>query len=115
MNKQDLISIIKTAPIEEVFEFKVGMMKVVVEYQNLYSKSALLLALNSLFAVFLFGLGLNVQEGFLRVILAACFAFQGVHIYQIIITMKELRTTINDDLELLQAAQKRIQAETKGE
>lgn len=108
MNKRNLISIIKTAPIEEVLKFKVGMMKVVVEYQNLYSISVLFLALNSLMVVFLFLLGLNVQECSLRVILAACCAFSGVRIYQIIITMKELRTTINDDLELLQAAQERI-------
>lgn len=115
MNKEDLLSIIETAPIEEVLKFKVGMMKVVVEYQNLYSKLALKLALSALLAVLLLGLGLNVQEGSLRVILAACFAFQGVYIYQTIIIMKELRTTINDDLELLQAAQKRIQEGIKGE
>lgn len=111
MNKEDLLSIIETAPIEEVLKFKVGMMKVVVEYQNLYSKLALKLALSALFAVLLFGLGLNVDEGFLRVIVAACFASLGVIVYQIVKLMKEIRTTINDDLELLQAAQKRIEGE----
>lgn len=111
MNKQDLISIIKTAPIEDVLKFKVGLMKVVVEYQNLYSKLALKLALSVPLAVLLFGLGLNVEEGFLRVIVAACFATLGVLIYEIVKLMKEIRTIIKDDLELLQAAQERIQGE----
>lgn len=108
MNKQDLISIIKTAPIEEVLEFKVGMMKIVVEYQNLYSNSALKLALSVPLAVIMFGLGLNVDEGFLRVIAAACFATLGVLIYEIVKLMQELRTEIKEDLELLQVAQERI-------
>lgn len=111
MNKQDLLSIIKTAPIEEVLEFKVGMMKVVVEYQNLYSKLALKLALSAPLAVLLFGLGLNVDGGFLRVIVAACFATLGVLIYEIVKLIKEIRTIIKEDLELLQAAQERIQGE----
>lgn len=111
MNKQDLISIIETAPIEDVLKFKVGLMKVVVEYQNLYSKLALKLALSVPLAVLLFGLGLNVEEGFLRVIVAACFATLGVLIYEIVKLMKEIRTIIKDDLELLQAAQERIQGE----
>ena len=108
MNKEDLLSIIETAPIEEVLEFKVGMMKVVVEYQNLYSESALKLALSVSLAVLLFGLGLNVDVGFLRVITAACFATLGVLIYEIIKLMQELRATIKEDLELLRAAQERI-------
>ena len=109
MNKEDLLSIIETAPIEDVLKFKVGMMKVVVEYQNLYSESALKLALSVPLAVLLFGLGLNVDVGFLRVITAACFATLGVLIYEIVKLMQELRATIKEDLELLQAAQERIE------
>lgn len=111
MNKEDLLSIIETAPIEDVLKFKVGLMKVVVEYQNLYSKLALKLALSVPLAVLLFGLGLNVEEGFLRVIVAACFATLGVLIYEIVKLIKEIRTIIKEDLELLQAAQERIQGE----
>lgn len=109
MNKEDLLSIIETAPIEDVLKFKVGMMKVVVEYQNLYSELALKLALSVPLAVLLFGLGLNVDVGFLRVIAAACFATLGVLIYEIVKLMQELRATIKEDLELLQAAQERIE------
>lgn len=111
MNKEDLLSIIETAPIEDVLKFKVGLMKVVVEYQNLYSKLALKLALSVPLAVLLFGLGLNVEEGFLRVIVAACFATLGVLIYEIVKLMKEIRTIIKEDLELLRAAQERIEGE----
>lgn len=111
MNKEDLISIIKTAPIEEVLEFKVWLMKVVVEYQNLYSKSALKLALTAMFAVLLFGLGLNVDKDFLRVIAAACFAYLTVKVYQIVVILKKIRMMIKEDLELLRAAQERIEGE----
>ena len=45
MNKESLLSVIRNAPIKEVLKFKVDVMKVIVNYQNLYSKTVLMLAL----------------------------------------------------------------------
>lgn len=111
MNKESLLSIIRNAPIEEVLKFKVDVMKVIVNYQNLYSKTVLMLALTMMWAVFLLGLGLNVDNTVSRFIIAACFSFTVIRSYKTILVMKEIRSLINEDLELLQAAEKRIQVE----
>ena len=44
MNKETLFDIIKSAPLEDVLKFKVGLLKVTADYQNTYTMCWLVFA-----------------------------------------------------------------------
>lgn len=111
MNKESLFDIIKSAPIEEVLKFKVGLLKVTADYQNAYTKCWLVFAVVLFLMPVIIDLGCMVDNFLSRVICAGILATITIYARKIFLVLREIRKTIKENKELLRAVEVRIKGE----
>ena len=111
MNKETLFDIIKSAPLEDVLKFKVGLLKVTADYQNAYTMCWLVFAAVLFLMPVIIDLGCAVDNFLSRVVCAGILATITIYAYKIFLISLKTRKTIKENKELLRAVEVRIKGE----
>lgn len=111
MNKETLFDIIKSAPLEDVLKFKVGLLKVTADYQNTYTMCWLVFAAVLFLMPVIIDLGCVVDNFLSRAICAGILATITIYAYKIFLVLRKIRKTIKENKELLRAVEVRIKGQ----